>query len=466
MDRAQEARIVLRNELQASSFAALLLTIVKNSSSSLRMLATSPAIPCLFFCALSALAAAEASGDQASSGEWPRFRGPNGSGISEATTVPVEFTVADYNWRVALPGEGHSSPVVWGKHVYVTSVNAAAEGRRTVLCFHADDGKLLWSVDVPFDEHNLNKANNFASSTPVCDAQGVYVTWGSGQRSLVSGFSHDGKLLWERSWEGFTSDHGAAASPVAVDGRLILHTDSKDEGRSQVRALDTATGADIWQHERVTAEGEKHLTVYSTPLIMENGGRKVVALLSPNDGWLGLNVTNGEVVWRHRDAYKFRSVGSLVSGDGMLFASMGSGGAGKDSAALRFESGASEPQLAYSLGLGDGLSYVPTPIIYDGLLFLWGDQGGFLTCRELRTGEVVYEKQRIGGNYFSSPIIIDGRLYCGSKEGELVVVPATRDFEVLARNQFDSGIYATPAVAGGRLFVRTETHLISIGGGK
>lgn len=408
-----------------------------------------------------ALAADEAAG------EWTRFRGPNGTGISDAKTVPVEFTVADYKWRAALPGEGHSSPVVIGKHVYVTSTKKGEDGRRSVLCYHADDGRELWSVDVPFDEHNLNKANNFASSTPTCDANGVYVIWASGQKGQAMGVTHEGKVMWERSWDSFTSDHGAASSPIIVEGLLVFHTDSKDDGRSQIRALDPATGSDVWMHERVTTEGEKHLTVYSTPLVLENGGRKVVALLSPNDGWLGLDAVSGEVVWRHKDEYKYRSVGSPVAGGEILFGSMGSGGAGKDSAALRFTSAggkAAQPELAYSLGIKDGLSYVPSPLLFDDLLFLWGD-GGIVTCREASSGKEVY-KERVGGNFFSSPIIVDGKIYCGSKEGEMVVIPASRDFEVLGRSKFDSGIYATPAVSGGRMFVRTETHLIAVGGGK
>ena len=146
---------------------------------------------------------------------------------------------------------------------------------------------------------------------------------------------------------------------------------------------------------------------------------------------------------------------------------MGSGGAGKDSAALRFTSAGGktvQPELAYRLGIKDGLSYVPSPLFYDDLLFLWGD-GGIVTCREANSGKEVYEK-RVGGNFFSSPIIVDGRIYCGSKEGEMVVLPASRNFEILGRSKFDSGIFATPAVAGGRMFVRTETHLIAVGGGK
>ena len=177
---------------------------------------------------LATLTPAPAAGQDAD--EWTRFRGPNGTGISNAKSIPVEFTVADYKWRAELPGKGHSSPVVMGRHVYVTSTKSGEEGKRSILCYHADDGRKLWSVDVDFDEHNLNKANNFASSTPTCDANGVYVTWASGQKAQAMGVNHDGKVMWERSWDGFTSDHGAASSPIVVEGLLVFHTDSKDDG--------------------------------------------------------------------------------------------------------------------------------------------------------------------------------------------------------------------------------------------
>jgi len=397
-------------------------------------------------------------------GEWARFRGPNGSGIAAgaAKSIPVEFTVADYKWRTKLPGGGHSSPVVWGEHIYVTVDEGS--GERSVVCYHLDDGRELWKLPARFEEHNLNKFNNFASSTPACDETGVYVTWGSGMSSVALGVDHSGKLLWQRDWDAFTSDHGAAASPIVVDGIVILNTDSRDEGRNLIHALDAKTGAELWTHERVSAEGEKHITPYNTPVVLELGGKKTVAFFSTNDGWLGLEAATGREVWRHGGEYKYRSVSSLVTGDGILFGTMGSGGAGKDSTGLKFESGVVQPKLAYALGIRDNLSYVPTPLIYNGLTFLWGD-GGIVNCIDAATGEQAYDKpKRIGGNFFSSPICIDGKIYCGSREGEMVVIPATRDFKILGRSQFDSGIFATPAVAGGRLIVRTETHLISIGG--
>lgn len=451
------------NELRFWRFSYLLPLAVKNSSLC-RISKTIATFSVVTLSAFLAIGDSQAQAVDPAEGEWARFRGPNGSGVAaeSAKSIPLEFTSADYKWRTKLSGDGHSSPVVWGKHIYITTDEGA--GSRSVICYHFDDGRELWRLPAKFEEHNLNKFNNFASSTPTCDETGVYVTWGSGLKSIALGIDHAGKPLWQRDWDAFTSDHGAAVSPIVVDGIVILNTDSKDQGVNQIRALDTKTGADVWTHERVTAEGETHTTPYNTPVVLELAGKKTVAFFSTNDGWLGLEAATGKEVWRHVGEYKFRSVSSLVTADGILFGTMGSGGAGKESAALKFDSGVAQPTLAYALGFKAKLSYVPTPLIYHGLTFLWGD-AGIVNCIDTATGEPVYDKpQRIGGNFFSSPICIDGKIYCASREGEMVVIPATRDFEILGRSQFDSGIYATPAVADGRLIVRTETDLISIGG--
>ncbi|MEO0416654.1 MAG: PQQ-binding-like beta-propeller repeat protein, partial [Verrucomicrobiota bacterium] len=137
------------------------------------------------------------------------------------------------------------------------------------------------------------------------------------------------------------------------------------------------------------------------------------------------------------------------------------GGKGKAAAVLTLdaEKGLSSP---YSLGLGDGLGYVPTPIIHAGLIYLWGDSG-VLTVRKATSGEFVYE-DRVGGDFFSSPIILDGKIYAGSRNGELVAVSLGETFEVLGRASFPGGIYATPAAANGYLVIRTETHLIGVKG--
>lgn len=393
--------------------------------------------------------------------EWPRFRGPNGSGVGDISSFPNEFTAANYEWAVKLPGIGHSSPVVWGDKVFLTLLNEESKERR-VLCYDSKTGAKLWGWKHSLTEHNLHKYNNFASSTPTVDKNHLYLAWGSGTQTEALALDHEGKLVWERSWPDFSSDHGFGSSPILVDGVLVIHTDSVAQMRSLVIGLDPATGETIWELSRITADGEeKHVTAYNTPLSVTVGGKETLVVLQTNDGWKGVDPKNGSILWSHQGDYSLRSVSSIASYEGMVFATFGSGGKGKVATALK-PNETDTPEVVYSLGLSDGLGYVPTPLFHDGLMYLWGD-GGILTCRNAETGAQVYQ-ERVGGNFFSSPIYLDGKIVCGSRDGEFVAVKAGPKFEILGRSRLMSGMNATPAAANNRLYLRTDTHLISIKG--
>lgn len=393
--------------------------------------------------------------------EWTRFRGPDGSGIGRMKGLKAQLTEADYAWSVALDGVGHSSPVLWGEKLFLTIASADASNRRLV-CFDAATGQKLWTWALPVESHHLHKFNTFASATPTVDADRVYVAWASGQKTEAAALDHQGKVVWQREWPEFASDHGFGASPILVDGTLVLHTDSVENKRSFVHGLDPQTGESLWQLERVT-EGaeEKHLTAYSTPASVTVDGRSMVVVLQTNDGWKGLDPKSGEVLWGFDGEYTQRSVGSIAAGNGLVFATFGSGSQGRQGTALRPKA-SGDPEVAYSLGLSDGLGYVPTPLFYEGRLYLMVDSGIF-TCLDAATGKRIY-RERVGGNYFASPIVADGKILALSREGELVALKPGDHFEVLGRSQVGDGASATPAVAGNRLYLRTDTHLICIPG--
>jgi outer membrane protein assembly factor BamB len=155
--------------------------------------------------------------------EWPRFRGVNGSGIGRISSFPDEFTTADYDWAVKLEGIGHSSPVLWGKRLFLTIVGDDGKERR-VECYDSNSGKCLWKWKAPMEQHNLHKHNNFASSTPVATADGVFVVWGSGSKTEAFALDHDGNPIWTRDWPAFSSDHGFGSSPIVAGGVLPLGT--------------------------------------------------------------------------------------------------------------------------------------------------------------------------------------------------------------------------------------------------
>ena len=377
------------------------------------------------------------------------------------TGLRTQFAESDHTWSVKLEGIGHASPVLWGEKLFIPI--AAVDGsNRRIECYDAASGKKNWAWEAPVESHNLHKFNTFASSTPTVDADRVYIAWGSGHRTEAVALDHTGKLVWKREWPGFTSDHGFGSSPILVEGVLVLHTDSLEKKKSFVLGLDPATGKSLWEVARVTESAEeKHLTAYNTPVAVTVGGRTMVVVLQTNDGWKGLDPKTGEVLWSFDGEYSQRSVGSIAYGNGLVFATFGSGSQGRDGVALRPKA-AGEPEVAYKLGLSDGLGYVPTPLYYEGRLYLWGD-GGILSVMDASTGKGLY-KERIGGNFFSSPVAVDGKIIGLSREGELVFVKAGDAFEILGRSQIGTGASATPAVANNRLYLRTDTHLICLAG--
>jgi len=397
------------------------------------------------------------------SGNWNRFRGNNGSGLSDAKTIPVEFTESNTQWKTELKGSGHSSPVVWKNQIYLLSANTDKEGERSLICFSSETGKELWRVEDPYDAHHTNKKlNTFASCTPVTAADGVYFISSTGEKMSIRSVTHDGKDRWKQHLDAYTSDHGSASSPILVDGVVIVNTDSKETRRNHVVGIDASNGKILWSRERIDPASDKlpHKTVYSTPIIVMMGGQKTVTLVSTHHGWLGLDPKTGKTIWQHKENYPNRSVGSPVEKDGVIFATLGASGNGKLSDAFRIND-TGKIEVLYSLDKTGGLGYVPTPLFIDDLLYLWSDKG-MLTCREALTGKEVYS-EKVGGIYFSSPIAINGRIYCTTRDGKMAVIKAGRDFQVLARNDLGADVFATPAIANGHLIIRTKTHLISIG---
>ena len=345
--------------------------------------------------------------------------------------------------------------------MYLLIADPAKEGDRSLVCFSLQSGKELWRVADTYETHVSNKKlNTFASCTPVTATDGVYFMSSTGTKLSVRGISHEGKPLWQQQLDGYTSDHGSAASPILVDGVLIINTDSKEEQKNNIFGIEAATGKILWTRER-TDPDPLHKTVYSTPIIVKSDDQNTVTLVSTHHGWLGLDPKSGKTVWEHKENYRNRSVGSPVEKDGIVFATLGASGKGKLSAALRVGSEGKSPEVLYELEKEDGLGYVPTPLFVDDLLYLWSDKG-FLTCRGAISGKEVY-RERIGGAFFSSPIAIGGRIYCASSKGLMTVIQTGREFKTLASNDLGSGVFATPAVADGKLIIRTETHLMSIG---
>jgi outer membrane protein assembly factor BamB len=389
--------------------------------------------------------------------EWTRFRGPNGSGISAATTVPVSWTEKDYHWKVDLPGRGHSSPVLWGDKVFVTSGDEAT-GKRILLCLSTRDGRRLWTREFPGPKHAKHTDNSFASATPAVDGQRVYTCWGSPQDFLVLALDHAGQEVWRADLGPFRSGHGFGASPIIHENLLIVP--EEQDGRGAVVALEWATGKVRWKVARRTQLG------YATPCLFQPAGRPAELILNSYEhGITALDPRTGRLAWEVDVFSKGHVEGAIaspvVAGD-LVLGTCGWLGVKYETIAVRpypRPEGAA-PATAYRVTRSVPL--VPTPLVKDDLLFLWTD-GGIVTCAEAGTGEKLW-MERVPGTYYASPVWAGGHLYSVSREGDVVVLAASRAFRLEARNPLGEGSHSTPAVAGERMYLRSFTHLLSVGG--
>lgn len=392
--------------------------------------------------------------------EWTRFRGPNGSGISDATTIPVEFAEKDFNWKVQLPGAGHSCPVFWKGRTYLTSADKDA-GKRYLLCLRINDGSEVWRKEYTFPVHPKHNFNSFASSTPTVDDRGVYITWNTPTAYEVLAFDHGGKELWKRDLGGYTANHSGGSSPV-VYGEHVIVAKEPDDGESTLIALDRRTGAVKWQRTRPGKNA-----VYATPLIYAPKGDPVQAIFASTlHGVTSLDVKTGEVVWEVPDLFKMRPVASPIQVGELIIVCTGQGAGGRSTEMVAIVPGSrsrhTQPKVAYRPDRG--YSYVPTPVAYKDWIFYWGD-AGIVTCTEAVTGKEVW-RERVGGDYFASPICVNGKLYCTNSRGEVICLEAGPQFKVLGRSNLGETCHSTASVLNGTLFLRTEGHLISVGGSK
>ena len=397
--------------------------------------------------------------------EWTRFRGPNGQGISDTKTIPVKWTEKDYNWKIKLPGGGHSSPVLWGEKLFVTSGDQQA-GHSVLLALNVSDGSVLWQKEYAISKYRPNKLNSFATATPTVDADHVYVLFTSLEETILSALNHDGTEIWKRKFEGVRCQHGAGSSPVVHNDKIIFTHEHENKisenARSVWIALNRKTGETRWTLDRNT--GPK--TSYSTPCVYTSaGGKPQLIFNSYSHGMTSVEPGTGKVIWEVASAFPARVVSSPVIADELLVGSCGDGGRGKRLIAIRPGSsdGSIQPKEAYSIDSGYR-PYVPTSIAKGGLLFTFLDLG-HVSCWNSATGKQLWE-EKPAGKFFSSPVCVDGKLYCITMDGDVIVIKAADTYELLAINPLGETSHAVPAVAGGRMYLRTYSQLFSIGGKK
>jgi outer membrane protein assembly factor BamB len=425
----------------------------------------------------------------AQSRDWLHWRGPLMTGVWPGTGVVSTWSATDnVRWKAPLAGLGVSTPIVVGDRVIVTSQagagvrqsgthprlvqggDAAAQGERAlgtdapaaksgdvvflVEAFDRATGTRVWDVRVQADGDltPVHDKHNLASPSPVSDGTLTYAWFGTGQLVAVT---RDGTIAWQRhlgkELGPFDIQWGHGSSPTVHNGLLYLLCDQPS--RSALLAVDARTGKEVWRADR-----GKGRSSYSTPLVVQAPSGRAEVIVNSSERLDAYDARTGEHLWFTGDANRF-PIPMPIAHDGIVYTTRG------------YRSG---PYLAIRPGgRGDitsshvvwqvptGAPYVSSIVYASGLLFMAND-AGVITAVDASTGERVWQ-ERTGGVFSASPVAADGKVYFVSESGETIVVRASRTPEVVARNDIGERTVASLAIAGGRIFIRTDRHLVAVG---
>lgn len=388
---------------------------------------------------------------------WPRFRGPNGTGIAADMNIPVQWSASDgILWNVAIPGLGNSSPIVWKDRIFLQT--ASDDGReRSLLCLSVKDGKTLWTKSLPGEKVKTHQKNTMASSTPATDGERVYAIFWSGKVMTLAAFSLDGEPVWQQPFGGHKSQHGAGISPMVFEGNVYVAND-QDEA-AELLAFDAKSGKQVWSQPR-----KPFRACYSTPLILQKENQDPQLIVGSTAGVTSYEPATGKVNWDWAWTFTgkaLRTVASPILSQGMVFACSGDGDGSRESVGVIAEGKGELGKSHLVWQKTKTFPYVPNMLARGEHIYFVNDKGR-ASCIVARTGQEVWN-ETLGGDFTSSPVMINGKIYAINEEGKVFVFAAEPKFKLLARNTMGEQVMATPAVADGRLYIRTRTHLVCIG---
>jgi hypothetical protein len=403
--------------------------------------------------------------------DWPQFRGPTGDGMGVATNLPLTWSpTQNVKWKMPVPGRGRSSPVLLGDRIWLTTaietgLRTFAEGpdrmqqaERVVLgvvCFERVTGKQLYHAEV-FPVQNppaVNLLNSYATPTPVVEPGRVYCDFGTFGTVCLD--SATGQILWKRQLL-LDHHHGPGSSPVLYKNLLILVRDGRDQ--QYVTALNKQTGETVWKSDRppLSTPIPEFRKSFSTPLVFETDGG--VQMVVPGAQWLvAYEPETGKEIWRVDDVRGETVAPRPVYGRGIVYLSTGVLNGRAQLWAVRVDGHGDVTKTHVAWKLPTPIGFMPSPLLVGRELYLLSDDG-FVSCVDALSGDTL-GKFRAGGSYAASPVYAEGRLYCFSREGKTVVLQANRDLTPLAENQIEGPVFASPALVGSDIYLRTDSHL-------
>jgi outer membrane protein assembly factor BamB len=414
------------------------------------------------------------------SADWPQFRGPNASAASTDGNLPVEWSPEkNVAWKTRVPGYGWSSPIAWGDRMFVTTAAADKQPRPTgsadwrdgsaarldtvyrweIYCLRAADGTVLWKRTAAERKPTqpVNSSNTYASETPVTDGKRVYAYFG-----MAGLFCYDlaGTLLWKKDLGCYRTEygHGTGASPALDGDRLFLQCDNDE--KSFLIALDAPTGEQRWRVERDERTG------WSTPLVWKNRVRTEVVCLGRRRVQ-SYDPATGKLLWQ-LTGMNGQAMASPVGGDDLLFAGTGGQlGGGRPLFAIKVgASGDITPRPGASSSdavawcLPNAGPLTATPLLYEGCLYVPEQHLGVVSCYDARTGRQHYhERLPQARGFLASPWACGGRVFCLDEDGQTYVLRPGPEFKLLGRNTIGERCWASPALAGDSLFLRTIDYV-------
>ncbi|HEY7785746.1 MAG TPA: PQQ-binding-like beta-propeller repeat protein [Pyrinomonadaceae bacterium] len=417
-------------------------------------------------------------------GNWPQWRGPDSQGVSDETSLPSEWTTTkNVKWKTPIAGRGHSSPIVWGKKIFLTTAldGEAVPGRKPgvthklsdgsdfvhpdavgadlkhtfkVICLDRDSGKILWervAYEGPVHDSRHKKAS-FASSTPATDGKYVFAFFGS---EGLYAFDYNGKQIWKQDLGKLgTASVGYGVSPILFGDLVIMQCDESGMN-SFIVAFDKKTGKEVWRVAR------KVDVTWTSPVLVKTAKRTELVTAAA-EAIIAYDPATGKELWRHKGLQSNAVPTPVVSKDLVIVTS-----GYPTKIALAIKAGGDgditgSPNLVWSYN--KGTAYVPSPILYGEYVYLMTGNGS-ISCLDVKTGKVAYEGARVPKptTFMASPVAYEGKIFLTSEEGDTFVLKAGPKHEVIQTNSLGEPVYASPAIAGGRVFIRGEKNLYAIG---
>jgi len=417
---------------------------------------------------------------------WTRWRGSSMDGVAKDANPPIEWSEdKNVQWKVALPGQGSSTPIIWGEHIYILAAIPtdgseaplaphanpnAPQGRRRrrggpppvsieqefkLLVLNRADGSLAWertaTKAVPHDGKQAN--NSYASASAMTDGEillAYFNSWG------LYAYDMEGNLKWSKDFGDLYTrgGFGEGASPALHGDIVVVQWDHERE--SFIAALDKNSGKELWRRDRDEVSG------WSTPLIVEHEGRSQVITTGLNNV-TSYDLETGEIVWSG-PGLTLNAIPSPIEKDGIVYVTSGFRGNAAFAVRLSEAKGDITGTSAILWQIDRDTPYVPSPLLYEDILYLVKSNSGILTARDAKTGKAHYGPVRLEGIFeiYASPVGVNGRVYILGRDGTALVLDSGPELKILATNSLDDGFDASPAIIGDEMYLRGYRHLYRI----